>query len=355
MKRLIVFSATGFVIAMTTVLLIRLGPGVAPAKAEDSLVTMSPAERQAFADLDARTIQSMNNADMGQYLALREKAIATNGLRFAANEEIGRMGRRALGQTFRLNAVQFDLAEGDCVSFVNRTLALALAKDWDSYYLLIERIRHKDGVVEYKNRNFFTLGDWLPNNAWLLDDVTAQLGPANNRPAQSFTHVVRPKVFDERPSEVDPRFMRITFKGSDYKSPNKETRTDSYVPTERIPEVLRDLRTGDVVLVLRPANGGHMGCDHMGLITIGPDGQVNFLHSAPPRVREEPLTGFLQRCPWISGLKFLRLKDNARELAAQQVTAMAGKVTAPSPAEQDVKIDTLRANRAAAQSSGKPQ
>jgi len=126
--------------------------------------------------------------------------------------------------------------------------------------------------VEYKNRNFFTLGDWLPNNAWLLDDVTAQLGPADNRPAQSFTHVVRPKVFYERPSEVDPRFMRITFKGSDYKSPNKETRTESYVPTQRIPEVLRDLRTGDVVLVLRPANGGHMGCDHMGLITMGADG-----------------------------------------------------------------------------------
>ncbi|HPD32485.1 MAG TPA: DUF1460 domain-containing protein [Phycisphaerae bacterium] len=346
MKRLIVLSVTGLVIAVTTILLIRLGPGAAPAKAQEPLVTMTPVERQAFADLDARPIQNMRNTDLGQYLPLRQKAIATDGLRFAANEEIGRMGRRAVGQAFRLNAVQFDLAEGDCVSFVNRTLALALAKDWDSYYLLIERIRHKDGVVEYKNRNFFTLGDWLPNNAWLLDDVTAQLGPAENRPAQSFTHVVRPKVFDERPAAPGSAFTRITFKGSDYKSPDKETRTDSYVPTERIPEVLRDLRTGDVVLILRPANGGHLGCDHMGLIAVAADGQVNILHSAPRQVREEPLTGFLERCNWISGLKFLRLKDNARELAAQQVTAMTGQVTVPPPAEQDAKNDTLRANRA---------
>jgi len=355
MKRLTVFSVIGFLIVAAVVLVMRVGPGAAPAKAQEPLVTMSAAERQAFADLDARTVQSMTNADMGQYLALREKAIATDGLRFAAPEEIGRMGRRAVGQTFRLNAVQFDLAEGDCVSFVNRTLALSLAKDWDSYYLLTERIRHKDGVVEYKNRNFFTLGDWLPNNAWLLDDVTAELGPPENRPTQSFTHVVRPKLFDERPAAPGSKFMRITFKGSDYTSPNKEIRTDSYVPTQRIPEVLRDLRTGDVVLVLRPANGGHLGCDHMGLIAIGPDGQVNILHSAPRQVREEPLTGLLQRCRWISGLKFLRLKDNARQLAAQQVTAMTGQVTVPSPAEQDAKIDTLRANRAAAQSGGKPQ
>ena len=348
MKRLIVFSVTGLVIAIAVVLLIRLGPGAAPAKAEEPLVTMTPEERQVFADLDARTIQSLRNTDLGQYLPLREKAIATDGLRFIAHEEVGRMGRRAVGQAFRLNAVQFDLAEGDCVSFVNRTLALALAKDWDSYYLLIERIRHKDGVVEYKNRNFFTLGDWLPNNAWLLDDVTAQLGPADNRPAQSFTHVVRPKVFYERPAAPGSAFTRITFKGSDYESPDKETRTESYVPTQRIPEVLRDLRTGDVVLILRPANGGHMGCDHMGLIAVAADGQVNILHSAPRQVREEPLTGFLERCNWISGLRFLRLKDNARELAAQQVTAMTGQVSVPTPAEQDVKIDTLRANRAAA-------
>lgn len=225
------------------------------------VVTMTPEERQVFTDLDARPIQSMRNTDLGQYLPLREKAIATDSLRFITHEEIGRMGRRAVGQAFRINAVQFDLAEGDCISFVNRTLALSLAKDWDSYYLLTERIRHKDGVVNYRNRNFFTLGDWLPSNAWLLDDVTAQLGPAENRPAESFTHVVRPKVFDERPAAPGSKFMRITFKGSDYMSPDKETRTDSYVPTQRIPEVLRDLRTGDVVLILRPSNGGHQASD----------------------------------------------------------------------------------------------
>ena len=92
--------------------------------------------------------------------------------------------------------MQFELAESDCVSLVDRSIALALATDWQSYYRLTERLRHKDGTVTYKNRNFFTLGDWLPNNtAWLLHDITPELNGA-----ESFTHVVRPKVFEERPA-----------------------------------------------------------------------------------------------------------------------------------------------------------
>lgn len=50
MKRLIVFSATGLVIAMTTVLLIRLGPGVAPAQADNPPPLPIPAEQLAAAE-----------------------------------------------------------------------------------------------------------------------------------------------------------------------------------------------------------------------------------------------------------------------------------------------------------------
>jgi hypothetical protein len=308
-------------------------------------VSMSAVERQRFSDLDARAIHTYRNADLAEYLPLREKAVATGTQRLIAHEEIGRLGLRALGQTYRLNGTQYDLSESDCVVLVNRLIAMSLAKDWQSYYLLTQRLLHKDGVVEYKNRNFFTLGDWLPNNAWLLQDVTAELGPEGNRASQPFTHVVRPKVFEEVPAAPGSKFTRITFKGSDYKSPNAETRTDNYVPTERVPDILRELRTGDVVLVLRPANGGHLGCDHMGLIAVGGDGQVDLLHSAPPGVRQEPLSNLLNRCKWVKGLKFLRLRDGARALAAQQVSNMLGKVAVPSAAEQDSKIDKIRQRR----------
>jgi hypothetical protein len=315
---------------------------------------MSGAEVARFGEFEARPIHGFRNTDLGDYMALRERAVLLGSRRLIAHEEVGTLAGRAVGQDFRLNAVQFDLSEGDCVSFVTRALSMALARDWNSYYLLTERLRHKDGVVDYRNRNFFTLGDWLPNNAWLLSDVTPLLGSAEDRPAQSFTHVVRPKVFEERPAAPGSAFTRITFKGSDYRSPNKEVHADTFIPSQRIPDVLRDLRTGDVILVLRPANGGHLGCDHMGLVAVGADGQVNILHSAPPRVRQEPITTFLQRCNWVSGLKFLRLKDNARQLAAQEVAAMASRTVVPQPAEQDRAIVTTRQRRLAASQPTQP-
>ncbi len=353
MKRPVILTVMLVVLGMIVFLPIRGRPGGGVLHAEElappEVERLSLAEVQRYQDLDSRTIQAMRNTDLGDYLSLRERVVAAEGQRFIAHDEVGRMGRRALGQSFRLNAVQFDLAEGDCVSFVNRTLAVALAKDWDSYYLLTERLRHKDGVVDYKNRNFFTLGDWLPNNAWLLDDITAELGPADNRPAQTFTHVVRPKVFEERPSAPGSKFTRITFKGSDYESPNKETRRDSYIPRDLVASILRELQTGNVVLVLRNSAGGHLGCDHMGLIIRHEDGRVMMLHSAPPEVREQELMGFLRDYKHVRGFKFLRLREGAKELAAAEVDKIRAKVPRPTAQEVDQRNAVLQSRRLAAE------
>lgn len=302
-------------------------------------------ERTRFLELDERTIHQFSNMDLAEYLQLRTKATRAAPQQPHPREEAGRAARRTLGQPFRLNAVQFDPAEGDCVSCVNRQLALSLAWDWQSYVILVERIRHKDGIVEYKNRNFFTLQDWLPNNtAWLLDDITGDIGPAMDPPAKRFTYPVRPKLFDERPAAPGSKFVRITFKGWDRSSGRTEIWPSLYVPTERIHDVLPDLTDGDVVLVLREAPEGHLDCDHMGMIVRDGD-LVELAHSVPPDAIREPLMSFLGRCHWIVGLKFLRLRENAREIAEHEVARLASSVAIPTPAAQDAKNAKLRAQR----------
>ena len=139
--------------------------------------------------------------------------------------------------------------------------------------------------------------------------------------------------------------MRWVFKGSDYKSPDKEVRTDTYIPTDRMSEVLADLRTGDVVLVLRPASGGNLGCDHMGMINRDADGQDMIMHSTNPKVRHEPLLTLLKRCNWVSGLKFLRLKDDARDLVAREVARLGSSVVVPEPEAQDLRVERMRYQR----------
>jgi len=321
--------------------------------ATSALETPSSAELARHREFVERPVHSMRNEEMAEFLGLHERVLGANREVRSGPGELDVLARRTVGQPYRLNAGRFDLAESDCVVFVERSLALSLAKDWSFYYRLSERLRHKDGVVDYKNRNFFTLGDWVPNNSWLLRDVTGELGPAKDRPAKTFTHVVRPKVFEDARDEKTGS-TRVVFKGSDYRSGKKEIREDLFVPRERMTDVLSDLRTGDVVLVLRASAGGHLGCDHMGLIAVEQDGTPAMVHSAPSQVRREPVLRFLDRCSWVVGLRFLRLKDNATDLATAEIKRIEAAVKVPTPAEVDASVANRRAARAAQEASVKP-
>ncbi|MBP7937903.1 MAG: DUF1460 domain-containing protein [Phycisphaerae bacterium] len=321
--------------------------------AGDTSGPLSSVETARHRELAESPVHSLHNEELAEFLGLHERVLAANRQVRSGPEELAVLTRRTLGQPYRLNAARFDLAESDCVVFVERSLALSLARDWSSYYRLSERLRHKDGVVDYRNRNFLTLGDWVPNNSLLLRDVSKELGPATDRPAKTFTHVVRPKVFEEVRDEKTG-VTRVIFKGSDYVSGKKEIREDVLIPRERMADVLPDLRTGDVVLVLRASAGGHMGCDHMGLIAVQPDGAVTLVHSVPSQVRQEPLTRFLDRCNWVLGLRFLRLRDNAADLAAAEVKRIEESVKVPTPTEVETDLATRRAARAAQEAVLKP-
>lgn len=57
----------------------------------------------------------------------------------------------------------------DCTTFVETVLA-------DDDVEKLTKIRYKNGVVDFRNRNHFVETDWLPNNSDILTDVTAQYG-----------------------------------------------------------------------------------------------------------------------------------------------------------------------------------
>lgn len=300
-------------------------------------------------ELDNTELKAFRNVDVAEYVQLRTKRLDQVPALLAFAEAMPIFLRKAVGTPYRLNAVRFDMAEVDCVVFVERALALSLARDWRSYQVISERLKHKDGVVAYRNRNFFTLGDWLPSaTTWLLRDVTGEVGTAQGPIAATFTHVVRPKIFEEFPSSPGSKYNRIVFKGSDYKSPNKEVRSDVYVPREKLAHALPDLKTGDVVLVLRAAAGGHMGCDHMGLILKAADGTVYFVHAAPPAVRELSFKDFTERFPFIQGYKFLRVREDLDSALSNEMERLKD-LPVPTAEEMDVKVQALRAKRAVAQ------
>jgi D-alanyl-D-alanine carboxypeptidase/D-alanyl-D-alanine-endopeptidase (penicillin-binding protein 4) len=60
---------------------------------------------------------------------------------------------------------RFRLDSFDCVTFLETSLALARARDTSDLLVRMDSIRYLDGRVEWRWRNHFFEGDWLPRNA----------------------------------------------------------------------------------------------------------------------------------------------------------------------------------------------
>jgi len=62
-----------------------------------------------------------------------------------------------------------DLRRVDCVTFVEQTIALAAASSYQQAFTILQRIRYRDGKIDYESRNHFFGADWLENNRWCRD------------------------------------------------------------------------------------------------------------------------------------------------------------------------------------------
>ncbi len=69
----------------------------------------------------------------------------------------------------------------DCVTFVEESIALSLARRPEELLSVLDAIRYRDGTVAYEARNHLMEADWLPANAraGVVRDVTTALGGAD--------------------------------------------------------------------------------------------------------------------------------------------------------------------------------
>ena len=329
----------GMWMAATWAIVLAISPAhaVEPAAVEP----LTSLEVQRYAELDARKIQGMTNVDLAEYVRLRARDRALQPQLSNTADEIGHYALQAIDQPYRLQAWRHDLTDADCVTFLERCISLALAEDWQSYLLLTDRLRHKDGNVKYAARNVYPLADWVPNNAWLFEDITDRLAV----PVSSFDLGIERKkriLAEIQAGRISREDLTVDVDAM----PAKELLPQTFTLRADLELALPSLRTGDLAFVIRKKEVGGLlpwyYSDHMGLIVVSDKGEVTFVHAAPPRVRQEPLGGFLRRCTWVGGLKFLRLRENAREFVKAELELMATKAAILTPAEQDAKNRALR-------------
>ncbi len=186
-----------------------------------------------------------------------------------------------------------DFAHVDCVTYVEQVLALALAPDYAHFPDILRRIRYRDGKVDYRWRNHYTVSDWLPANAWLLRDVTDEVGAGTT--ATMTKTIARGKFF--------------AGKGlAQYSDLPEEQATTSYIPRERVKNVLPLLKTGDLAIFVIDTPGIIAG--HVGLLRVR-DGIVLVQHASltAGRVVTVPLADYLTAAPTrVVGVKIARLK-----------------------------------------------
>jgi len=267
-----------------------------------------------MASLVSRQIFEMSEQEVGTYLAFAQARYPD------LRERIVHIARKNIGQPYKLYLLGefpfetydplplYSLTHSDCVVFSEHTYAMALTRDWTSFFAMLQRIRYKDGIIGLVTRNHYTEADWNRNNSWLVEDITLEIGGGN---AMTFDQTVRRQAFFRNRYKLETNIpdQRIS---------------DVYIPTEHISSVLDKLQPGDFVNVIRGPNNKSVYAGHVGLITRGEDGTVNFLHSTTPVVKEETLLQYIaghqardsrkkEGEAVLQGFKFLRLRENPIE------------------------------------------
>ena len=156
-------------------------------------------------------------------------------------------GPYALYETWPL--VNFN--ETNCMVFCEHVLAMSISDSWDNFFNNLQQIRYRDGIIGMKTRNHYTMADWLPENSWLLDDVSRKVG---GKYTKKVTRTISHTEFFKKKGITDLRYVL----------PDREMTID-YVPLEHLAKVEKNTHPGDI-LALIFANKTNIFSAHMLMI-----------------------------------------------------------------------------------------
>lgn len=176
----------------------------------------------------------------------------------------------------------------DCVTFVEETMALALARRPEELLPRLDSIRYRGGTPAYVSRNHLMEADWLPANAraGYVADVTRALGGTDAVTAE--------KVLTEA------SWQGRTAQALALPESAHATGTFSFglLPLGRVLAHARGFPSGTVLLVVREDGPARITrVSHLGLI-VQRGGKTYLRHAtsvAPKVVVDEELRHFLER------------------------------------------------------------
>ncbi len=204
-------------------------------------------------------------------------------------------GPYALQETWPL----VNFGNTNCMVFCEHTLAMAISDGWDNFFNNLQHIRYRDGIIGMRTRNHYTMADWLPENSWILNDISGIIGGEDT---VSVTRIISHENFFRGKGMTDMRHVL----------PDREI-TVTYIPLDKAVKTSTGLRTGDIGTVLF-AEKEDIFSAHMFMITekggqkyireATTNGMTTFETPLGIWVNEKILT------EKYLGLTFMRVRDN---------------------------------------------
>lgn len=218
----------------------------------------------------------------------------------------------------------------DCTTYVETVMALALSRDVNEFEINQDKIRYKDGIVDYLSRNHFTDLQWIPENTQngFLSEINNQVVPGSelkiaealiNFSGWILSHKVEQMIIPEASQEVRlDRLNELKALSVNYQS---EIARVAYIPIADLiirPWTLDKIPSGTVVNFVRPnwdltqAAGTHQNISHQGFLFRMAD--VLYLRHASTsgKVEQLPFIDYLKKFenhPTLKGIHLMRVNQ----------------------------------------------
>jgi hypothetical protein len=199
-----------------------------------------------------------------------------------------------------------DFARTDCMTFCEHTLALAISDNYPQMYSNLQKIRYNKGEISYTARNHFAIADWLPNNNWLLEDITLSLSKGGKDLTKKMVkNIDRPKFYKNN------GVPESLIKGAS----QKEKFNVDYIPTENLLSISPNLKGGEIISIV--TTHPVVISAHMGIIIRDQWDNIIFRHASSSKKTEEVIderfedvVKNLKKSKSRVGMIFMRAKEN---------------------------------------------
>ncbi len=198
-----------------------------------------------------------------------------------------------------------DFSRADCVTFVEQILAMSISSNYDEMFASLLRIRYKNGEIGFTTRNHYTHADWVPNNGWLLEDVTAELGGAL---CEEMSKVIDRPGFFHKLGVPDSELQNV---------PAPQQMTIKYIPTANLPKIKDKLQGGEIASIIQKMPG--IFSAHMGFAIRDQYGNVLFRHASARKETRQVTDEFfdevieqLRASESRVGMAFIRVKSSIK-------------------------------------------